>query len=512
MAIEGCGRSGRLLSETQAAERMKDTMYRVPGHQTRTVVVLSTEDEVRRALAHAKRFGLSVHPVSSGNNWGYGSALPADENVGVILDLGAMNRILEFDHTLGTIVLEPGVTQGQLQDYLESNGLDFMVPTTGAGPSCSLVGNALERGYGMTPVADHFQAVLGVRALFSDGSCYDSPLWRDGAGATTKAPVYRWGVGPYLDGLFAQNGGAIVTRLALQLMPRPERVEMFLFWIDQDEKLERIVEAIRSLLTGSGLVIGGINLMNADRVSAMAGASAVNGSAWIGTGVVYGQRRVVRAGRKVIRRTLAGLAKRVVFINERRLHLMDKLSFVPVLASLVSSVRSAYDMLSGRPKEFALSLAYQRNPEAMPPTGRNPARDGCGLLWYAPLVPMTGASAREYVEMVKRVCEKFGFSAPVTFSTLSVAGFDSTVPLIFPPDEKSSANATACLKALISEGRKLGFHPYRFHSSLMDEATNGAQLHWNLAGRIRAVIDPENLIAPRRYQRSRSSATPEFVS
>jgi len=504
-AIKDCGLSGTLLSEQQAADRLKDTLDHAATPTFPAILLLSTENEIRRALSHARILGLSVHPISSGHNWGYGTARPADAGTSVIFDLSAMNRILEFDRSLGVVVVEPGVTQDQLESFLTLNGLDFMVPTTGAGPSCSLVGNALERGYGMTPVADHFQAVLGVNALFADGTSYSSPLWHQDGDTKAKAPVYRWGVGPYLDGLFAQNGGAIVTRLALQLMPRPVHVEMLVFWVNDDSNLEGVVEIIRRLLTSSGLVIGGINLMNTARVCAMAGSTATKGAAWIGTGIIYGEPSVVRAGRKIIRSALSGLAKRIVFVNEERLQLLEKFARVPVLgnciAPLISAVRPAYQMLSGHPGEFALPLAYGSNPDAMPKHDRDPARDHCGLLWYAPLVPMSGECARQYVRMVERVCQNYGFAAPITFSTLSIAGFDSTVPLIFPHDEGNSARAFACLKTLIREGRKLGFHPYRFHSALMDEATNGSPDHWCLADKIRSVIDPENLIAPGRYQR-----------
>ena len=511
-AVEDCGLSGTLLSEQQSADRIKDTFHHEAASAASAVLLLSTEEEIRRALSHARLFGLSVHPISSGHNWGYGTARPADPRTSIIFDLSAMNRILEFDRSLGVVVVEPGVTQDQLETFLAHNDLDFMVPTTGAGPSCSLVGNVLERGYGMTPIADHFQAVLGVHALFVDGTIYRSPLWHEDGGTTAKAPIYRWGVGPYLDGLFAQNGGAIVTRLALQLIPRPAHVEMFVFWIGDDSNLEDVVETIRRLLTSSGLVIGGINLMNAARVSAMAGATATKGAVWIGTGIVYGEPSVVRAGRKVIRCALSGLVRRIAFVNEERLQLLERLARTPILgnrlAPLVSTVRSAYQMLSGHPGEFALALAYGGDPDVMPAHGRDPARDRCGLLWYAPLVPMSGECARQYVRMVERVCHSYGFAAPITFSTLSIAGFDSTVPLIFPCDEENSARAFACLKTLIGEGRTLGFHPYRFHSALMDEATSGALDHWHLVEKIRTVIDPENLIAPGRYQRRASPSTP----
>jgi FAD/FMN-containing dehydrogenase len=71
-AVEDCGRSGTLLSEQQAAARLKDTLYQAAASEVPAVLLLSTEDEIRRALSHARIFGLSVHPISSGHNWGYG--------------------------------------------------------------------------------------------------------------------------------------------------------------------------------------------------------------------------------------------------------------------------------------------------------------------------------------------------------------------------------------------------------------------------------------------------------
>jgi hypothetical protein len=50
--------------------------------------------------------------------------------------------------------------------------LPFLVPVTGAGPNCSLLGNALERGDGVVPHADHFGAVTALAAVLPDGEMY----------------------------------------------------------------------------------------------------------------------------------------------------------------------------------------------------------------------------------------------------------------------------------------------------------------------------------------------------
>ena len=504
-AISECGDAGRLLDDREALVRGRDTFAHGDDCAPFVIVKLSTTDEVERALALARQHGLSVQPVSTGRNWGYGSIRPASSDTKVIFDLSGMTRILSFDEELGIVTVQPGVTQGDLDRFLKARDASYMVPTTGAGPSCSLLGNALERGYGLTPIADHFQAVLGLTAVLASGTRYTSPFLDPNGTDASRLPVYRWGVGPYLDGLFAQNGGAIVTSATIQLAPRPKRTEMFCFWLSDERHLPAAVAAVRELMTRSGLMIGGINLMNSARVSLVAGSSASAGAPWIGTGVLYGDPAAIAAGRKIIRRALSPLSRRVVFINPMKLRLLRFCSGIPLigrkLTALQNSVASAHNVLSGYPEEFALPLAYSKRAGDVPESNLNPARDKCGLLWYAPIVPMRAASVSLYTEMANSICQKHGFDAAITFSTVSASGFDSTIPLVFPRDEANSARALECLRHLIDEGRKLGFQPYRFHSALMEEATSTADDHWRLAQSISAVIDPDGLLAPGRYQR-----------
>jgi len=184
-------------------------------------------------IAHQNR--VPVYPISTGKNWGYGSALPARDGC-VIVDLGALQKVIDFDAELGVITLEPGVTQGMLAEYLDAGKHPFLVPVTGAGPTCSLMANALERGYGVTPMVDHFGAVTDLEAVLPDGSLYRSALRE--AGGEEVARLFKWGIGPYCTGLFTQSGFGIVTRISLILARRPECVKVCLFSLPDDALLE----------------------------------------------------------------------------------------------------------------------------------------------------------------------------------------------------------------------------------------------------------------------------------
>ena len=83
------------------------------------VVQPASVDEVQRLVQIARDHHLPLYPISTGQNWGYGSALPArDRNV--IVDLRRMNRIHEVNRDLAYAVVEPGVTQQQLYDHLQA--------------------------------------------------------------------------------------------------------------------------------------------------------------------------------------------------------------------------------------------------------------------------------------------------------------------------------------------------------------------------------------------------------
>jgi 4-cresol dehydrogenase (hydroxylating) len=143
-------------------------------------------DDVVAVVDVARTHGVSLYPVSTGHNWGYGDANPVAEDC-VVLDLSALDRILGIDAELGLVTLQPGVTQQKLKDFLDGKELPFLVPTTGAGPHCSILGNALERGYGITPHADHFAAVTALEAVLPDGRFYRSAVRDLGGDAVDRA-------------------------------------------------------------------------------------------------------------------------------------------------------------------------------------------------------------------------------------------------------------------------------------------------------------------------------------
>ncbi len=484
----------------------------------------ANQQQVAEVLQVAQKWQIAVYPVSTGNNWGYGSANPV-ENDCVILDLGRLDRITDFDPEMGVVTVEPGVTQGALREFLDQHDGDYLVPVTGAGPTCSILGNALERGYGITPVTDHFAAVTKIEAILPDGTLYRTPLSELG-GAEIDG-LFKWGVGPYLDGLFSQGNFGVVVKITIALAPVPDTVTAFFFSTKDDAMLETLVPAVRAALQALGGSVVAINLLNSQRMLSMMSPfpadRAVDGvlpaheverlaashgvAAWSGVGAIYASKEVARAARRTLRRILGPATDRLVFINRRKVDMARKIARVlpgglaTRVKGMADTLSGALEIMHGTPNDVALALAYWRS-GALPPPGqfKNPARDGCGLIWFAPLVPIRGKDVRRYINMIEEICPQYGVNPLITLTTVNDRCFDSTVPLLF---DRSSAEATAranqCYRALFDAGQKEGFLPYRLNIDAMDTLTSSEARCSRLASQLKAAIDPNSILAPGRY-------------
>jgi len=495
------GAESVLLGEQVRARQGKGTGAR--GREVPAILLPAEAREVEALVAIAHRCQVPLHPVSTGRNWGYGDANPVLDGV-VVVDLSRMTRILEVDAELGLVTLEPGVTQAMLRRHLDERGLTFMVPTSGGGPDVSLIGNALERGFGIAPVCDHVLAVMSLEAVLADGTMYRSVMSELGAPGSDR--VYRWGVGPYVDGLFAQGNLGVVTRMTLALARRPERIQPFYFTLRDPRGLDRAIAAVRETMVAIGGNLGGIKLINGAQIQAYV-SPGEGRLAWVGSGCLYGTSRVVAASKAEVRRLLGPHVDRLIFIETWQVDLGRRLaSLLPGrlkerLSGTLDGMAGNLRLMAGEPDPVALSLPYQKS-GVSEPVGQplDPARDGCGLLWYAPIIPLTPGAIAGSVHMVERICRQHGIEPLMTLTSMSERAVYLVVPLTFDRhDEGARARARACLEALLAGGLEQGWAPYRVGIDSMPGLLARGTAHWTLVGRLNEALDPAGILAPGRY-------------
>ena len=485
------------------------------------IVRPGNREQVQQVLRIANEWRIPVYPVSGGCNWGYGSRVPSADDC-ALLDLSRMNRILDFHEDLAYITVEPGVTQQQVFAFLRERNSKLWMDATGASPKASLVGNAVERGFGHTPYGDHFSHVCGMEVVLPDGQVLETGFSRFEGSRT--GPLHRWGVGAYLDGLFTQSNLGVVTRMSIWLMPAPEYFQAYFFSCDSEEALGSIVEALRPLrLTGtlrstvhiandykvlSGLQqypweeAGGRTPLPDDVMKRL--RKQLHFGAWNASGGLYGTRAQVKEARRLLRKALSGKVDKLQFLDQRKLRMAGRFSGLYRLLTgwdlsrALELVRPVFGLLQGVPTDQPLASTYWRK-RFPPPAAMDPDQDGCGLLWCSPVTPADGAQAEELVALAGEIMLRHGFEPAISLTMITERSLACVISITYDrhvpgEDEKASA----CYRELLRRLSAAGFYCYRMTS----QSSAGLQSSPGYDGVLRSLkrsLDPNHILAPGRY-------------
>ena len=486
------------------------------------IVRPGSREEVQQVLRIANEFRIPVYPVSGGGNWGYGSRVPSTSGC-VLLDLGRMNRILDFSENLAYITVEPGVTQQQVYAYLQERKSGLWMDATGASPQASLLGNAVERGFGHTPYGDHFSHVCGMEVVLPNGEVLETGFSRFEGSRT--GPLHRWGVGAYLDGLFTQSNLGVVTRMSIWLMPAPEYFQAYFFSCDSADALAPIIEALRPLRL-NGTLRSTVHIANDYKVLAgmqqypweEAGGRTplpeevmkrlrkqLHFGAWNASGGLYGTRAQVAEARRLLRRALSGKVNKLKFLDQQKLRLAGRFSGLYRLLTrwdlsrALDLLRPLFGLLQGVPTDQPLASAYWRT-RFPPPAAMDPDLDGCGLLWCSPVTPADGAQAEELVALAGETLLSYGFEPAISLTMITERSLACVVSITYDrhlpgEDEKASA----CYHELLRRLSAAGFYCYRMTS----QSSAGLKSSPGYDGVLRSLkrsLDPNQILAPGRYQ------------
>lgn len=480
-------------------------------------------DEVSVCLQVANETKTPLYPISGGKNWGLGSACPTTEGQ-IVMDLSGMNRILEVNEQLGYAVIEPGVTQGQLFEHLQTNKIKLWMDATGAGPDATIIGNLMERGYGHSPNGDRFQNSCALEVVLADGSVVETG-WAHHPNSKVSH-VFKTGLGPSIDGLFTQSNLGVVTRATIWLIPQPEAFTAYAFRIASDDHLAAVVDALRPLrllgvinsvvhLANDYRVISGHHQFPYDRCS---GENPLPESIraefresmgighWNGLGGFYGTKDSVAGSCRALRKALKGITK-PIFISDAKLQWFDKVyrvgSWLPPLQRLndsVCSARSAIALLKGEPVHDHLAGSAWRSRLAWNERPTDPLDRGDGIVWLTPLVPLDSKACTDFLSCVEPVFSEFGFEPLLTFVMVSGRAMCCPTTICYDrASEVETIRAQECYRKLLAACIDRGFLPYRCGiqsmSTLLEPNTN-----WKTLSMLKRTLDPANVIAPGRYQ------------
>jgi FAD/FMN-containing dehydrogenase len=198
------------------------------GASVAAVVRPRTVEQVAEAVRLLMADGVAVLPRGGGLSYTEGYL---SRGTAAVLDLSALDRIVEVNSSDRYVVVEAGVTWAALDAALAPHGLrtPYWGPLSGLQ---STVGGALSQGsvflgsglYGA--VGD---SVLGLEVVGADGE-----RLRTGAAAAGNTPPFMRWFGPDLTGAFIGDAGAlgIKVRASLRLIPRPTALDCLSFEFD----------------------------------------------------------------------------------------------------------------------------------------------------------------------------------------------------------------------------------------------------------------------------------------
>ena len=487
----------------------------------------SIEDVV--ALVRSARLSRTpLYPISKGFNWGYGSRSPIIGNCALV-DLGRMNRILNAASISAdnpVAVIEPGVTQIQLYEFLQNHCPELTFNVTGSGRETSIIGNALDRGVGyMGPRKDD---IFGLEIVTGTGEILRTGFRRLGD-SSPLAHSHPYGLGPILDGLFFQSNFGIVTSACFRLFPRrPKEVAVSLALRRAADLPQFINELAR--LKRDGLLISVTHIANRARTSstlnfgitrylenecgfsretaikeADRAIKIIVTDEWTSLASVMGNSGQVKAALREIRcRTRRFTRLRV--ITDELLDLgyavFHRLRFIPFAranAAAISAMRPLHKLALGVPTDIAVeNLLWKFNHSNNCATELDQSR--CGLLFVNPALPLDGQFVAGIIEGMKSVAAHYGHTLYMTINVETTTSLVAIINLLF--DRASSEEvdrAHTCADALLTYIRSKGLEPYRARADMMDKIVATSPDYWKRIRALKQIFDPDNIIAPGRY-------------
>jgi len=461
------------------------------------VVYPESTAQVQSVVKWANKHSIPIYPISMGRNVGYGGSAPRVPG-SVVLDLGKrMNRILNIDAENASCVVEPGVSYFALYEEIQRRKLPLWIDTPDLGGG-SVLGNAVDRGVGYTPLGDHFANHCGMEVVLPNGELLrtgmgalpgkdgvDNPTWQ------SFQPAY----GPYSDGIFSQSNFGIVCQMGFWLMPETGH-QSYMITFPREEDFPDIVEIIRPLAQQRILgnipqlrhVVQELNVTGLPKSHWYSGSGPVpqhvvrehasqlpcGRCSWVFYGTQYGDAAGIRSQLAIIKKSFSKIKGSKFFLPEdlpsdHYIHSRALVcSGVPVLREL--------DWLNWKPN--------------------------AAHLFFSPITPTRAKDAKVVHDINVRLHQKYGFDL---FPTLCVAGREMHYIANIIYDRSSNdekRRAAGLMRELIATAAKEGYGEYRTHLLFADQVAgtyswnNHALMRFNET--IKDALDPNGILAPGR--------------
>jgi 4-cresol dehydrogenase (hydroxylating) len=208
---------------------------------------------------------------------------------------------------------------------------------------------------------------------------------------------------------------------------------------------------------------------------------------------------------------------RITFMDDRTVaavQLLNKMIRSPLLGAVIARIARLllgkspemlaaathiHSIMKGIPSDYFVRHAYFKS-SLRKPAVANPDRDDCGLIWFAPIAPMTGEHVTEVIKICKPLFVRYQFDFYVALLIQNARSMIVLMSIFFvKSNPEEIKNAKALYEELGRATSAAGYQPYRISISGMGKLVDAAPESVALARAFKRAIDPDGILAPGKY-------------
>jgi len=357
------------------------------------------------------------------------------------------------------------------------------------------------------------------------------------------AHLYKWGVGPYVEGLFSQSNYGIVTQAGIWLMRKPEDYAIFSLNIPDNAALAKCMDTVRELMlcgvipeTGrfsnsvailtllTQAIDEGVEPKQAvSRAQVEALKRKYHVPGWTGSFGIYGKAPVVKASRQIARKMLLasqGCARVNVFTKKRAQFIREKIESVEKVESglllkfidfftrrlfgsslaLLRLFPGLIDLHEGRPVETVVRRGYFRYQKKRPAEDIHVGRDDLGILWSVPVLPFKGSEVVAFTHECERLFNEYNFDFYMTTMIFNARSVCPLMVILYDRlDAAEGDRAAALYGAILDLSHRMGYQHFRAGINGWEKLYQRCPELKALNQKIKSALDPEGILSPGRY-------------
>jgi len=262
--------SKNISKDSKILEKFSEDLSFFPKKKPKYVIWPKNQKQIQKIIKLANSLDFSIIPVSSPSGpRHHGDTIPRNNN-SIVLDLSKLKKIINIDRKNRVVMVEPGVSFGELIPHLYKRGLKLLTPLHPRA-SKSVLTAALEREPITIPryMWDSSDPLLCTEVLFGNGELFKtgtaagpgSIKQQKRSGQAQVNPMGPTQFSPFRVIQGAQGSIGIVTWVTLKLELLPSIQKVYHLQSDNiDELLDFQYELLKYRLCDELFILNNLNL------------------------------------------------------------------------------------------------------------------------------------------------------------------------------------------------------------------------------------------------------------